>query len=148
MENPPEPRETENRLKLRLEEGGFTSPKAVPVFLAIKAGTMASGALIGAAYGFIAGGRTLIITVFGGCVGFYLPELVLALRIKGWVGGTLMLLVPTVLFCAVYSWKPEYVELLLNEGAVRILIAGAVLLHLLGAAVRKVMTSKPSPGDS
>jgi hypothetical protein len=136
----------ENKLKVRLANAGFTSPDALHQYLGIKAGTMVCGASIGTAYGLGVYGvsqRSLIILLFGGGLGFYLPELILSLMIRGWVGGILMIAVPAALFFAVSCWNPDYVTLLFAEESVRIIIAAAAVLHLLGAvAIKKVMKVK------
>ncbi|NOX54645.1 MAG: type II secretion system F family protein [Planctomycetes bacterium] len=75
----------QNKLKLRLANAGFNGPNAVPIFLATKVALLAVGLIIGASFGFAKFGTTQnawMSLVIGGGLGFYLPEILLTLKIK------------------------------------------------------------------
>ena len=75
----------QNKLKLRLANAGFNGPNAVPIFLATKVAAFAIGLLFGASFGFAKFGMTQnawMSLVIGGGLGFYLPEILLTLKIK------------------------------------------------------------------
>ena len=76
----------QNKLKIRLANAGYNSPGAPQLFLAIKMVCLGVGGLIGMTYGLIGYGlemKGLAAFVIGGGIGFYGPELVLKLIIKG-----------------------------------------------------------------
>ncbi|HLQ47197.1 MAG TPA: type II secretion system F family protein [Planctomycetaceae bacterium] len=75
-----------NELKLRLANAGFNKPNAASIFLAIKLILLGVGLMSGAGTGYVVYGFKLngwLAVVIGAGVGFYLPELVLALIKKG-----------------------------------------------------------------
>lgn len=72
----------ESELKIRLSNAGFNSPHAATFYLAIKTGMLIGGVLIGGGVGLIKHGLTydaLVLFVIWGGLGFYLPEIALAL---------------------------------------------------------------------
>jgi tight adherence protein C len=72
----------ENELKIRLSNAGFNSPHAPTFYLAIKTGMLIGGVVIGAGVGLIKYGLTynaLVQFVIWGGLGFYIPEIILAL---------------------------------------------------------------------
>ncbi|HUG94270.1 MAG TPA: type II secretion system F family protein [Planctomycetaceae bacterium] len=75
----------QNELKIRLAIGGFNSPAAPQIFLAIKVAAFVTGALLGGGYGMLKHGMTqhgLTSLIIGAGLGFYLPEIVLRLRMR------------------------------------------------------------------
>ena len=71
-----------NQLKVRLSNAGFHSPNATMFYLAIKTMLLAGGVLIGGGYGLWNYGLeygALSSVVISGGLGFYIPEIVLAL---------------------------------------------------------------------
>ena len=76
----------ENKLKVRLANAGYTSPTAPQLYLAIRVVMMILGAMMGGGFGLSSFGLTqngLTSLVLGGGFGFYLPEIVMKLMIKG-----------------------------------------------------------------
>ncbi|MGC1272838.1 MAG: type II secretion system F family protein [Planctomycetaceae bacterium] len=74
----------QNKLKIRLANAGYNNPGAPQLFLALKTSLLVVGGLIGSAYGLLAYGLELkgvAAFVVGGGIGFYLPELLLKLKI-------------------------------------------------------------------
>ena len=72
----------ESNLKVRLANAGFSSPAAPTFFLAIKTAGLVIGLMAGGGFGVVSYGLTqngLMALVFGGGIGFYIPELVLTL---------------------------------------------------------------------
>ncbi len=72
----------QSALKIRLANAGFTRPNASRNFLAIKFVGLMSGLLLGGGYGMLTADETSngwMSLVFGGGIGFYLPELTLTL---------------------------------------------------------------------
>lgn len=72
----------ENELKIRLGNAGFHNPHAPTFYLAIKTGLLIGGLLIGGGYGLIKHGLTydaLVQLVIWAGLGFYVPEIILAL---------------------------------------------------------------------
>lgn len=75
----------QNKLKIRLANAGYSGPNAAQVFLALKMAVALVGVLIGTGYGAASWGlnkNSLYALVMGGAIGFYLPEIVLALMIR------------------------------------------------------------------
>ncbi len=75
----------QNKLKLRLANAGFNGPNAVPIFLAIKVASLVAGLVLGAVFGLVKFGLTQngwMSLVAAGGIGFYLPEVILSLKIK------------------------------------------------------------------
>jgi tight adherence protein C len=75
----------ENKLKIRLANAGYTSPNAAQFFLALKVAMLIGGVLIGGGFGLFKWGPTQkgwTTLIFGGGLGFYLPELILGLVIR------------------------------------------------------------------
>lgn len=75
----------QNNLKIRLANAGYSGPNAAQVFLALKVAVALVGVLIGTGYGAASWGlnkNSLYALVMGGAIGFYLPEIVLALMIR------------------------------------------------------------------
>ncbi len=76
----------QNNLKVRLANAGYTTPTAPQLYLAIKVAMMIFGAVVGGGYGVSSFGLTqngLTALVFGGGIGFYLPEIALWFIIGG-----------------------------------------------------------------
>lgn len=72
----------EERFKNRLEKAGYASPSALPIFLAIQAGLMLFGVLVGGLLGYVFFGltqRTLFALLAGGGIGYRIPDVVLKL---------------------------------------------------------------------
>lgn len=72
----------QDKLRVRLSNAGFNSPNAPQIFLSLKVILLAAGALAGAGFGLTWWGMTqygLVSVVASGGLGFYLPEVVLAL---------------------------------------------------------------------
>ena len=75
----------QSKLKLRLANAGFNSPTAPTIFLATKVAGLVVGITIGTAYGLMSFGLTqngLTSMVVAGGIGFYLPEIILTLKIS------------------------------------------------------------------
>jgi tight adherence protein C len=75
----------QNQLKTRLANGGFHSPNAPQLYLAIKLISLIVMLLIGGSLGFVKWGmaqNTLYTTVGGAALGLFLPEIILALVIS------------------------------------------------------------------
>jgi tight adherence protein C len=76
----------QNKLKIRLANAGYNNPGAPQIYLAIKTALLVVGGLAGMTYGMVTYGielKGLTAFVLGGGAGFYLPELILKLKIKG-----------------------------------------------------------------
>jgi tight adherence protein C len=76
----------QNKLKVRLANAGFSNPTAPQLFLAVKVASLLLGLMLGGGVGFSALGMTLngiYALIISGGLGFYLPEVALALMIKG-----------------------------------------------------------------
>ncbi len=66
-----------------------------------------------------------------------------ALTGEGRLSGSVLLALPILLFVAVYKLNPDYVMLLFTDSAGKKMLAGAVVLQLLGALViRKIVNIK------
>jgi tight adherence protein C len=75
----------QNELKIRLANGGFNSPAAPQIFLAIKVAAFVAGAMFGGGFGLVKHGMTqsgLTSLIIGAGLGFYLPEIILRFRIR------------------------------------------------------------------
>ena len=75
----------QNALKIRLANGGFNSPAAPQIFLAIKVASFVAGAMLGGGFGLVKHGMTqsgLTSLIIGAGLGFYLTEIVLWFRIR------------------------------------------------------------------
>lgn len=76
----------QSKLKIRLANAGYNNPGAPQLFLAIKTALLAVGGIGGATYGLVVYGmelKGLTAFVIGGGLGFYLPEFVMWLKIRG-----------------------------------------------------------------
>ncbi|WP_417381476.1 type II secretion system F family protein [Gimesia sp.] len=76
----------ENQLKVRLANAGYNSEAAPSIFLSLKVALGLLGVLLGSGYGFYNFGMTQngwTSLVIAGGIGFYLPEIVLRLLVKG-----------------------------------------------------------------
>lgn len=70
----------ENKLKVRLANGGFNSPNAPSLFLALKFAGLVAGFLLGGGFGVIKYGLTqngLISLVVGSGLGMFLPDVII-----------------------------------------------------------------------
>ncbi len=75
----------QNKLRLRMANAGFNSPRAADLYLAIKFAALLGGLLLGGGAGAMTYGLTkagLYTLIIGGGLGFYLPGLVLAFMIS------------------------------------------------------------------
>jgi tight adherence protein C len=75
----------QNKLKIRLANGGYNSPGAPQLFLAAKTAALIVGGLAGMTYGLTVYGvemKGLTSFVVGGGLGFYLPELYVRLKAR------------------------------------------------------------------
>lgn len=76
----------QSKLRVKLANAGFSSPNAATIFLAVKAACMAVGALVGGGVGLFLKGLTtdgLISLGIGAGLGMFLPDIVLALLVRG-----------------------------------------------------------------
>lgn len=76
----------QNKLKIRLANAGYNSPGAPQLFLAIKTALLIVGGIAGMTYGLVSYGvelKGVTAFVIGGGIGFYLPEIALALKARG-----------------------------------------------------------------
>jgi len=72
----------ENALRVKLSNGGFSSPNAPSVFLALKFASLVVGFLAGGGFGMIKYGMNyhgIVSVVVGAAIGMFLPELALKL---------------------------------------------------------------------
>lgn len=75
-----------NQLKLRLANAGFNNPNAASLFLTIKVIALGIGLVVGGGVGMTMYGlklNSLTALLIGGGAGYYIPEIVLSLTIRG-----------------------------------------------------------------
>lgn len=75
----------QNKLKVRLANAGYNSPAAPQIFLALKTIMFVAGGIAGMTFGLLKFGMDLKgigSFIFAGGIGFYLPELILILKIR------------------------------------------------------------------